>query len=222
MKNEYGAGKFAFFYQDDSFGRGLLEAAKVELAKFGIENFLALPYARGSSSFSLQVQAFKDYSPDALGFFAIATATKEFIRHIGVDNLLSMNLFAVSAVGEVQLRRFLKGRGLSLLFGSAVPNPFIGQRPITVAYREAMKNDDNILGIASFEAYVATSLFLHGLAQVHSDSPTPDEVLKVFEGMKNVDFQGIKLGFNPATRSLAKEVFIETDESHLWREYPID
>lgn len=222
MYSEYGATKFAFFYQDDAFGKGPWNAAVEELKKLGIKDYLALPYSRGSSTFADQVTAIREFSPNALGFFSVATATKGFIRQMGVNDLLSMNMFALSSVGEVQFRRFIKHKGLTILFGSAVPNPFVGQRPISIAYREAMNKDNNILGVASFEAYIGASLFIHGLNQITSLSPTPMEVLKVIEGMRNVNFQGINLNFNPKTRSLAKEVFIETDDNSLWKEYAVD
>ncbi len=220
-RKDYSASKFAFFYQDDAYGQGPFKAAVEELKKQGIHDFLALPYTKGSVNFATQVKELQKYSPNALGLFSVATATKELIRQIGVAELFSVNLFALSLVGEVQFKRFIKHRGLSVLYGSAVPNPFIGEEPIAKTYRVAMEKDKNILDVASFEAYIGTSLFLHGLNQISSLSPNPSEVLKVIEAMKNVDFQGINLNFNPATRSLAQEVYIETDEESIWQKYPL-
>ncbi len=222
LTHRYGATKFAFLYQDDAFGKEPLKAAVLELEKLGIKEFLALPYTRGSVNFASQVKEIKLFSPNALGFFAVATATKEFIRQMGVNDLLSMDLFSISATAESQLRRFLKHKGLSMLHGCYLPNPFIGTEPIAQAYREAMGKENNILGIQSFEAFFATSLFIHGLDQVSSSSPSPEEVIKVFEQMKNVNFQGIDLNFDPATRSLAKEVYIESGDKNLWNKYHID
>jgi branched-chain amino acid transport system substrate-binding protein len=220
-RQEYSASKFAFFYQDDAYGQGAFKAAVEELKKQGIHDFLALPYTRGTVNFATQVKEIEKYSPNALGLFSVATATKEFIRQIGVTQLFSMNLFALSAVGEVQLKRFIKHKGLLVLYGSAVPNPFISEQPIAKAYRNAMHQDKNILDVSSFEAYIGASLFLHGLNQLSSKDPNPLEILRVIEGMKQVDFQGINLDFNAATRSLATEVYIETDEKSIWQKYPV-
>ncbi len=222
LKHQYGATKFAFLYQDDAFGKEPLKAAILELEKLGITDYLALPYTRGSVNFANQVRAMKNFSPNALGFFATGTATKEFIRQMGVNDLLSMNLFAISFTAESQLRRFLKNKGLSMLFGCFLPNPFIGAQPIGRAYREAMERDSNIMGIQSFEAYFATSLFIHALNQIDSPKPRPQELLKVFEKMKNTNFEGVDLNFNPATRSLAKDVYIENGDGNLWKKYNID
>ncbi len=222
MRHEYSASKFALLYQDDPFGKGPLNAALAELKRNGISDVLALPYTRGTVEFGSQVEEVKKYSPNALGFFATATATKEFIRQMGVNNVLYMNMFAISAVGEVQLRRFLKHKGLSILFASISPNPFMSDKPIAVAYRKAMAQENNILGLASFESYIGARLFLYALNQVPTPAPTPQEVLKVLEGMKNVNFEGIRLNFDPVTRSLAKSVFIERGEENLWLEYPLD
>lgn len=221
MKQEYGARKFAFFYQDDAFGNGPYLAAVDELKKLGITDIIPLPYTRGIMSFAAMAKEILNSGPDAIGFFSVGTSTKEFIRQVGISTLQSMSLFGLSSVGEIPLRRFFRQKGLNILYGSAVPNPFISSLPIAIEYRKAMQNDNNILDVFSFEAYIAARLFLEALDKVPNDAPTPFQIMKVIEGMKNVDFHGLKYNFNPTTRSLATEVYVETNEKNQWKSYPI-
>ncbi len=222
MKQEYGARKFAFFYQDDAFGQGPYLAAVEELKKLGITDVIPLPYTRGIMSFSSMTKDIINGGPDAIGFFSVGTATKEFVRQVGVSTLQSLSLFGLSSIGEIPLRRLFRQKGLQVLYGSAVPNPFISTLPIAVEYREAMKNDNNIIDVFSFEAYIATKLFLDALDKVPPGSVTPYQVIKVIEGMKDTNFHGLNYSFNPKTRSLATEVYVESTEKNEWKSYPIE
>ncbi len=222
MKQDFSATKFAIFYQDDSYGQGPFKAAMEELKKLGITEILPLPYTRGSNSFSSQVQQIKKFSPDALGLFSVAIPTKEFIRQIGINDLLTINLFGLSAISEVAMKKFAKQKGLSIMYGASVPNPYMSPLPIVEDYRRAMNNENNILDTFSLEAYIGTRIFLYALGRTKGKNPQPLEVLREVEKIKNLDFHGIAIDFNPLTRSLAKQVFIETNEKTLWKAYPVD
>lgn len=221
IKKEYGARKFAFFYQADAFGNGPFEAAVEELKKLGITDILPLPYTRGTMLFSGMAEEIIRSGVDAIGFFSVGTSTKEFVRQVGVSVLQSLALFGLSTVGEIPLRRVFHEKGLRVLYGSAVPNPQISKLPIAKEYREAMKRDDNLVDVFSFEAYIATQLFLYAYKNTNRVEPTPFEILSEVESMKDVDFKGLKFNFNPKTRSLATEVYIETGENEVWKRYPI-
>jgi ABC-type branched-subunit amino acid transport system substrate-binding protein len=221
LLKEYGALKFAFFYQDDAYGRGPLATAIQQLKRQGITNFLALPYTRGSVSFELQIRELEKNQPDALGFFATATATQELIRQMGVVPLANTQLFGISFVGELTLRRFAKRHGLNFLLGSSVPNPRVSSLPIAKSYRKAMDNINNNYDVFSFEAFIATSIFLKAIDSLGKKPLTPNNVISAMESMKNVNFQGLELNFNEKTRSLARKVWLESEESNHWKEFPI-
>lgn len=220
VMKEDGAFKFAFFYQDDELGKAPFLAAVAELKKLGIKNILPLPYKQGSISFSDQADKLRRSPPDALGLFSTTKAAKELIRQVGVKELLATNIFALSSLGEIQFRRFFQHKGLSIRFSASVPNPFISNKAIAVAFREAMNRDNNIIDVFSFEAYVATSLFIDALEK--TQNPTPKKLLSFFESIKNKDFKGVKLNFNKEKRSLATQVFVETTNSDEWREFTIE
>lgn len=222
LVEEYGARKFAFFYQDDSYGRGPFHTAVNELSRRGINNYLALPYTRGTVSFDLQNKELAKNQPDALGFFATATATQELIRQTGITSIASTQLFAISFVGELTLRRFAKRHGLNILFGSCVPNPKLSKLPIAELYRQEMDEIKRDYDVFSFEAYLATSILLHAIDSLKDQKITPTAVMTAMENMKNTNFQGLTLNFNKKTRSLAKTVWLESDNNTSWKEFSID
>lgn len=221
LVRDYGALKFAFFYQDDSYGRGPFQEAIKQLAKFGITEFTALPYSRGAISFEKQVEHLKLSQADALGLFATATASEEFIRQLGADFLSNTQLFGISFVGELALRRFTQRLGMRLMLASPVPNPKTFNEPIGLMYREAMDMENNDYDVFSFEAFISSSLFFHALNQVDLKNITPEKALKAVEDFSHHDFYGFPLKFNPSTRSLARYIWIEDNTKKEWNKSPI-
>src|SRR5690606_33543753 len=131
------------------------EAVK-QLKSYGINEFTALPYARGAVSFQNQVQELKQSQADALALFSTATAAEEFIRQIGADALTNTQLFGISFVGELSLRRFSNRLGIDLMLASPVPNPATFNEAIGHSYRQAMDRNKNSYDVFSFEAFITS------------------------------------------------------------------
>lgn len=222
LRKEYGSNKIAIVYRDDAYGRPPFEAAVEELKKLGVKEVVGIPYTHSTTTFNAQAAKIKQNLPDALGFFANAHATKEVIRLIGINELVSTRLFALSVVGETNVRKYLKRKGLNMLFASPVPNPKTSTMPIAAEYRQAMDRERNLYDGLSFEAYVAARLFLRAIEMSKKTEPTPQEIISYLEATKKANFDGLPLNFNPTTRSLATEVWLETSEDDDWIAYPLD
>jgi ABC-type branched-subunit amino acid transport system substrate-binding protein len=203
-------------YQDDAFGRAPFRAAVEQLNQLGITDVEALPYIKGSLDYSEHVQKLRRNPPDAIGFFATPAAVKKFLQEIGIQYLLSTNLFALSIIGDLQIRQYLREKGLAMAFASSVPNPMTSPIPIAQQFRKAMNDANNTIDVFAFEAYIAASLFIYGVDHVR-DNPTPERVMSALEQIRAMDFLGIKLNFNPQTRSLATQVFVEKDPLQEWK-----
>ncbi len=216
LAEEYGALKFAFLYQDDSYGRGPFEEAVKQLNAYGITEFTAMPYARGAVSFQSQVKQLKQSQADALGLFATATAAEEFIRQLGTDSLSNTQVFGISFVGELTLRRFANRLGINLMLASPVPNPKSFNEPIAINYRKAMDANNSDYDVFSFEAFIASSLLFQAIDSITEKNPSPSQVIKAVENFAPSNFMGFPLRFDPKTRSLASSVWIENSTKINW------
>lgn len=220
LVKEYGALKFAFFYQDDSYGRGPFLQALKELNKHGISEYTAIPYARGAVSFQHQVKLFKQSQAEALALFSTATATEEFIRQLGIESLSTTQIFGISFVGELSLRRFAKRLGLNLMLASPVPNPKNFNEPIGINYRKIMDAEKKEYDVFSFESYIASTLLFHVLNQVSPTIINPRSIVEKIEHISD-NFMGFPIRFNPGSRSLARYVWIEKTDKLEWSKYSI-
>ena len=207
--------KFALFYQDDAYGKPALEAAHKELKRHGISNWVDVPYQRNSVNFEKQAQIIREAQPGAIGFFSVAEATRELIRQIGIDFLTNKLLFGISPLGVESFRRFIKQRGIKVLFGAVVPNPRVSDLPIVKEYREAMDAAEDPYDVLSLEAYIATSILLEAIKQI-TPPITKDKILAKIESFQNHPLKGFILSFDPNRRDLAQHVWIESGDDVDW------
>ena len=220
MINTIGARKFAFFYQDDAYGRGALQTAREELKKKGIKKWTEVAYLRGNTDFKTQVQKIRLAQPDAIGFFSTAQATRELMRLIGINFLANRELFGISFLGEESFRRYVTKHGLKVLFGAVVPNPHTSQLEIVKEYRQAMDEMKFPYDVFSLEAYIATSLLIEMMNSLEPPI-TKEKILQKLESLKNYEFKGLNLTFNPDTRSLAQNIWLESGQKDEWIKKPI-
>lgn len=217
---KYNARKFAFFYQDDGYGKGPLEAAHQVLKKNNIEKWLDVPYTRGTVNLTKQADAIKTAQPDAIGLFSTAQTTQELIRQVGVENLTNSKLFGISFLGEESFRQFIKKYGLNVLFGSVVPNPQVSSLEIVRDYRKAMDKNHYPYDIFSLEGYIATSILLELMSNIQGPI-TNEALMKELEALNNYPFKGLTLTFDPQTRSIAQYVWLESGDNEKWEKKEI-
>jgi branched-chain amino acid transport system substrate-binding protein len=215
MVTEGAAKRFAFFYQDDAYGKEPLKAAHQELKQNGITSWTDVPYQRNSVDYKEQARKIKEAQPDAIGFFSTGQATRELIRQIGIDFLTNKQLFGISFLGEASFRRFLKKHGLKVLFGAVVPNPKTSNLEIVKEYRAAMDANNYPYDIFSLEAYIATSILMDVMQQI-TPPITKEKILEKLEQLKEYDFKGLKLTFDPERRDLARYIWLESGGDKEW------
>lgn len=219
------ARKFAFVYQDDSYGASTAQAvhealSKYKLTKYKNISWLDLPYTRGSISFESQVKKIKEYQPDAIGFVAIAKVARLFILEMGIQECINKYFFANSFTTEKSFLFFIKEYGLKFVISSPVPNPANSQMLIAQEYRRDMDAMKKTYDRYSFEAYIGTSIFIDALKKVE-EPITREKVMKQLEALHDYTYKGFPLNFNPQTRSLACSVWLEI-EGPEWVEKKIE
>ena len=214
--DEYKARRFAFFYQDDGYGRGPLMAAHDFLASRGVTQWLDVPYNRTDVSFKDKAQTIRDYQPDAIALFSTGNQTRELIRQIGVDTLVNKRLFGLSFLAEETFKRFVRQRGLPIVFAQVVPSPSTSKIPLVEEYRAAMDAQELPYDSFSLEGYIGTRIYIDALKNI-SDVQKPDEAIRYLETLKNYDFKGIKLSFDAEKRRLSNTLWLELSEGD-WKE----
>jgi len=205
VKNE-GITHFAFFYQDDEFGKPLVSVAEQQLKKYGIETWLDLPYQRAQKEFGPLITKLKNEAPSAIGLFSLYLPTRELINQLGPKFLFKRKIFGLSELLDRPFKIFLQELGLHYTTPKSVTNP---QSNIAIAqeYRQAIKKTGLSPNTNSFTGYIVGSLFIDAIN--HLKAPfTKEKILGYFEKLKEYTFKGLTLTFNPEKRDLSQNVWI--------------
>ncbi len=214
MINHYRVRNFAFLYQNDSYGIGALEGALDVIKKEGIKDAVEVRYERNVTSFSAQIKQVKDATATGLGFFSTSLAATEFIRQAGVDFFIGKKLFALSDLAEESFTKFVQQRGLDMIIAQFAPNPERSMLPLVKEFRQELSKQGNATAdVFTLEGYMSASIAIHILKQ--TDDYTVSSINKVISSMKDETYKGLPLSFNPETRELAHELWLDTG-APLW------
>ena len=142
-------------------------------------------------------------------FFSTATLTIALTRQLGINYLASKALMGISGVTD-NFRNYLNSRGLEFIICRVTSNPSSLDLEIVKEYQEAMKK--SIYGVPflviAFQGYLTASVLIDALEKTKEF--TPQALIAYFENIKNYNFKGIMLNFDPKTCELLHDVWIDT------------
>lgn len=212
LTHEYASKNFLLMYENDAYGVPLVKAVHESLEKRGIKTWVDVPFASDQTTLDVEVQKVINADPEAIGlFFSSTTLARNFLIKLGIPFLLGKHLFSNGFLMDESFRRFMENTGLMVTFSFIVPNPWESSLELVKEYREDIKMDEDIIDLNSLESYMATSFFIEGLR--HVDVPFKGVDIRTFiEGMRNYNFKGLSLSFDPKIRGFRLPIWICNEE----------
>ncbi len=205
----------ALFYQDDAFGKDGLNGAKEALKKYNVKKVVELPYARNQKGYAEQRSIIEKEKPDVIGMFAVPTAVKELMRGLPTKFLSERILFGISDLGAAEVQAYFKDKGLKVIHSSAFPDVNRSDLALVEEFREFARQHNLTIGPFAFEAYADAQLFLYILDQIEGDVTT-EKIIEVAQNIKELDFKGLRLDFDPETRTLLDALWISKGDDSEW------
>ena len=205
--DQMNARKIGLFYQKDAFGKGLLNASLKVLKSRAIDA-KEIPYERNETDFIEQVRIVEEYKPDTLLFFSTSIATQYFIRQLGIEKAAKINMLGNSDFGETKFINFIKDSDLTFIYVNVVPNPVSSTLPIVQQYRDESKKRNVPLDTFSLEAYIGVDILLNVLKSI-PQKITKENVIKKLTEIKNKEYKGLMLNFDPQTRTLMHSLWLD-------------
>jgi branched-chain amino acid transport system substrate-binding protein len=211
---EHSVKNFAFLYQIEELSP-LMEIVRKLLPKYGIHQWLELPYSRGNINFSKQITLLKGAQIDAIALFATSQAAEEFIRQVDIESLSTKTLFGYSFLGDEVFRRFKKEKGLPVLLSARVPSPYQSTIEIVKEYRTFMEKNYYPLGTNSLEGYISGKFLIDLMLQCKKEI-NKENLLAEAEQLKDKKWGGFTLTFHPEDRSIINTIWLETGTQTDW------
>lgn len=207
--------KIAIVYQNDSFGKEALAAATNLLEKkykIPKDKYCQIAYEADSLNMEKPAKLVETCLPDAIIFLSTFAAAESMIQSIGLPFLARTTILGLSSVTDA----IRNGSGLRIIISRVVPDPNDKnplevvknyRREMDIAYPGASYNAD------SLEAYIGSSLLVHAVADEKSGIKPPITVEKLMNHLEKMPgHQGLKFRFNPKTRELLNELWLDTGD----------
>ena len=207
--------QFACFYQNDNFGLSCLAGAKKALKDAGIESIKEISYRANDPNLEKQVKELLATEFDVLLLFATPIITVNFLRQVGTRALTKKLLGCDDTSGSTFVRQYAANENLNFIVTNVVPNPQTSNLLIVKEFRELAAKYAIPLEPFALEGYIDAALTFALFLKAKNITPT--DIIEVAEKVKNVDFKGLKLNFNPQDRSFMHKIWLNTGKSE-WEE----
>lgn len=195
---EKGLKKWGIFYQDDDYGKDVLNGTKAQLKKHGLEVVAVEAYKRGSIDVSGQVVKLRNAGVDVVMLGTVYREGAPFMREkekIGWD----VQTVGISPTATQTFVDLCGSSGLGHL--NTFSNPSIDDltRPGVVEFRNIMQKyfPDEKISEEALYGYIAAKTFVAGL-QAAGRNLSRDALIKGLESLKDYD-NGVtdKITFSP-------------------------
>lgn len=207
--------KIAILYQEDGYGRVGRDAALARLKEhYNIENIVSAGYQANTVNVQQAVEKIKNSLPEVIFFFSVQTTSEEFVRIYGLYELANVSLLGISPLTDA-FKDHLRDMGLTVFLSRVVPDPVTSDLAIAKEFREALAKymPDEPVTDTVFEAYINAQFLVDTLKNM-SEPFTIEKLATYFTGIKNVNYKGLQLNFDPQTRTLMHDVWI--DDGRVW------
>ena len=207
-------------YQDDLFGQALFDGAKKVLATKKV-NFTAIAYERNRTNFSHQIEQIKQINPDTIGLFATPEASIEFLRQLGEPYIKKIHFFGPSDLSPQIVQDFITKNEVQCIRSNIVPDPTDQSLPLCKEFQEAMKAARIKPDTTAFETYISTEIFIDAVNKIKG-IVNKESILQEIENIRNIQFKGLPLNFDPKTHQLLHAIWIDEGKQTPWQIIPLN
>jgi len=207
MVDVLGLKKIGVFYQDDAYGRVVLEGARISLQKRGLSPIVLGMYKRNTEEIEAGLQEIMAKQPDVVVMVGTYAACAGFIRE-GKRRGFNPIYMNVSFVGPDKLAELLGSDGDGVVVTQVVPPPD-SDYPAVKEYRTLLtqyfpKEKPNFV---SLEGFLAARVLVAGLKGAGKE-PTRTSFVAALENIRDLDIgAGNKISFGPDNHQGSQKVY---------------
>lgn len=204
--------KIAIFYEESDWGNECKKKVVKILQKFDLKPVEAASYPDGSVNVSDAVDRISKKSPNVVFCIATSRPASTFVRLAINKGLYNATFLGFSELVPIQ-KVLSKLRGARMITSAIVPDPLRSNLPLAQDFRNAMQKylPNQAVGSFHFEGYINAIILMKVLNMIQPPVTT-EKIIATLEGFKNFDLKGLPLTFDPKTRTLSNQVWINRGE----------
>ncbi len=207
MIKELGPKRIVLFYQPEAFSLSELAGAKEILAKNNLKegiDWIAVSHPANTIDVENAVNETLKFVPEAIALLSVPTPSKKFIEKLGASFIVDKTILGAATCSGPEFTKFAKLRNIQYYYTQLAPSPKQTGLEIVKEFNDVCKKyefDPN--NVFALEGFISSSIFIDILNKIEG-AITKEKILKTIESIKDYNFKGLKLNFNPKTREISK------------------
>ncbi len=204
--------RYAFFYQNDSYGKAPLQGAIDSLQGKQDVEFMEASYSRNNPNVNKAAATISDFDPEAIFFFSTYAPSATLIHTLSIHNLANVSLLGISFLTDV-FRNLCHSMGLQFTISRVVPSLEHSDLEIVTKFNAAQQTyyGGQETSTDEFEGYLNVMLLAEMLSRV-SGRVTKESLIEAAKNFRDFDFHGLQLNYDPQTKELFHSLWIDTGE----------
>jgi branched-chain amino acid transport system substrate-binding protein len=197
--------KIAIAYQNNTFGKEVLNAALASLEERKLKPVATVSVENDASDAVKATAALMDAGPDALILGLAGKPTLEVIRAVNQKHK-GMQMYALSVLASAANLKALGPDGVGVAISQVVPFPSRGSLPLVREYQAAMTAAGQTeFSHLSLEGYMNAKVVAEALRRTGA-KPTREGLVAALNGMKDYDLGGLVVNFSKGAASASRLV----------------
>lgn len=195
-----GITKIAMAYQNNAFGKEVLETTVAVLAKRGIKLVAAVSVESDASDADAASTTILAAGPDAIMLGIAGKPTIAVIKHVA-QHRRGLPMYALSVLASAANLKLLGPDGIGVTISQVVPFPTSQSIPIVREYRQAMAKAGHAdVSHSSLEGYINARIMAEGLRRAGRDL-TRKGFIDAMDSMQRFDLGGFEVSFGQGAAS---------------------
>jgi branched-chain amino acid transport system substrate-binding protein len=191
-----GVKKIAVFYQDDAYGKTVLDGVDRALARRKLKTVATGTVQRNSTDVAKALAAILPADPEAIVQVSAYKSCAAFIKQARAKGF-GGQFFNVSFVGSQALADELGDAGTGVVISQVVPFPYGESAAVVREYQQRMKEAGQTeLDFSSLEGFLTAKVFTEGLKRAGRNL-TRESLTTGLESMHDVNLGGFLINYGP-------------------------
>ena len=202
-----GLKRIAVVYQNNSFGKEVLQAAETAMQRHHLTKVAAAPVQSDASDAAAAAKAIAAAQPEAVLLGLAGKPTIVFVKAMRAERR-GIPLYALSVMGSAAALTALGDDGIGIAMSQVVPMPTNSVMPIVRDFQQAWRTSVGAAMAPShlaLEGYINARVFIEGLKRA-GRSLTRKSFLDSMWSMRRLDLGGFELSFQQPGRNASRFV----------------
>jgi ABC-type branched-subunit amino acid transport system substrate-binding protein len=193
--NTFGASKIAIFYQDDAYGKAVLNAVTNSMKERGQTPILTASVARNSLDVEEAAQKLIKANPTGIAMGCTYPACSALIKRLTTARLQPAYLtVSFGGVSNDTSEQRTAGIGLGII--QVMPYPWSAATPIVREYQKSMSLvNRTTFSYPSIEGYIAAKVFIEGVRRA-GPNLTREKFIDAMETLHPYDVGGLTVTYS--------------------------